>query len=221
MTRESDPKSPEPARVAAGAEDESFGATLGANPSQRRSKGREPHSETFAIPGSCLVGASGVDPPTSTVSSPSAPSLLGGNVSQSVAGQGLSESSPFHPTRPMAGFPAQFGATLGARVSVSRPPLRAVDCGWRNLLTVPEVAARLALSHATVYRMLERGDLPCVSIGRSLRVVGAELDAFLARRRSGGRPRGGGEASAEGTAGNPGSTATPPQRRFGLSWISQ
>jgi integrase len=60
--------SAEPARVAAGAEDESFGATLGASPSRRRFKGRDPHSETIAIPGGYLVGASGVEPPTSTVS---------------------------------------------------------------------------------------------------------------------------------------------------------
>jgi excisionase family DNA binding protein len=87
----------------------------------------------------------------------------------------------------MAGFPAPFGDTLGGVVSAGRPPLRAIDGGCPNLLTVSEIAARLALSHATVYRMLERGDIPCVSIGRSLRVAGVDLDAFLARRQRGGR----------------------------------
>ena len=86
----------------------------------------------------------------------------------------------------MAGFPPSFGDTLGDTPSGVRPPLRAIDGGWRNLLTVSEIADRLALSNATVYRMIERGELPAVLIGRSLRVVGADLEAFLGRRQTQG-----------------------------------
>jgi excisionase family DNA binding protein len=87
----------------------------------------------------------------------------------------------------VASFPPPFGDTLGDSVSGPRPSLRAIDGGWQNLLTVPEIAARIALSNATVYRMLERGEIPCVSIGRSLRVPPADLEAFIVSRRRGGR----------------------------------
>ena len=58
----------EPARAAAGAETKSFGDTLGDRPSRRASKGRDPYTETVAVPVSYLVGAEGVEPTTSTVS---------------------------------------------------------------------------------------------------------------------------------------------------------
>jgi len=86
----------------------------------------------------------------------------------------------------MAGFPPSFGDTLGDRLAGRhRPPLRAVGGGRRDLLLVSEVAARLALSDATVYRMIERGALPAVIIGRSLRVSPADLEAFIERSRNG------------------------------------
>ena len=50
------------------------------------------------------------------------------------------------------------------------------------LLTLPEVAAHLRIDRATVYRLLQRGDLPIpvLRLGRSPRVRVADLEQYLA-----------------------------------------
>jgi excisionase family DNA binding protein len=50
-----------------------------------------------------------------------------------------------------------------------------------TLLRVPDVAARLDVSEDLVRRLIHAGVLPVVRLGRVLRVVPAELDAFVAR----------------------------------------
>lgn len=57
------------------------------------------------------------------------------------------------------------------------PPARVFD----NVLTVREVAARLKVTTATVYALLERGDLPHFRIGAVMRVRRADLEAFMAK----------------------------------------
>jgi excisionase family DNA binding protein len=51
------------------------------------------------------------------------------------------------------------------------------------LLTVREVAAELAVCRATVYALLERGELERVWVGGSIRIPVASFEAFLARGR--------------------------------------
>ena len=53
-------------------------------------------------------------------------------------------------------------------------------------LTVAEVARRLSVSQATVYRQVRRGLLPHFRFGGSLRVEESELEAFIARQQGGG-----------------------------------
>jgi excisionase family DNA binding protein len=48
------------------------------------------------------------------------------------------------------------------------------------LLTISEVCRLLSCSRATVYRMLQRGDLVSVGLGRSRRVRRSDLEAFVA-----------------------------------------
>lgn len=48
-------------------------------------------------------------------------------------------------------------------------------------LTIPEAARRLALSTMTVRRLLERGDLVRVRIGRSVRVLARSVDDLAER----------------------------------------
>jgi excisionase family DNA binding protein len=48
-----------------------------------------------------------------------------------------------------------------------------------ELLTVREVAARLRVSTATVYKLCERGDLGHVRVLNSIRVPPHELNRFL------------------------------------------
>ena len=52
----------------------------------------------------------------------------------------------------------------------------------RELLTVQEAATRMRVSVPTVRRLIRRGDLPAVQLGRkgaSIRVDAAELDRWL------------------------------------------
>lgn len=46
-------------------------------------------------------------------------------------------------------------------------------------LTVAEVADLMRLSRMTVYRLINRGELPAVRVGRSFRVPQDALDAYL------------------------------------------
>ena len=48
------------------------------------------------------------------------------------------------------------------------------------LLRVDAAAARLAVSRTTLYRMVQRGELPTVRIGSAVRVPVSALDRWLA-----------------------------------------
>jgi excisionase family DNA binding protein len=68
----------------------------------------------------------------------------------------------------------------------SRPALRTLAGGIDNLLSVCEVAARLSVSTATVYKLVERGELPHLRISNAIRVAPVDLEAYIAGRRLGG-----------------------------------
>jgi excisionase family DNA binding protein len=48
-----------------------------------------------------------------------------------------------------------------------------------RLLTAAEVSDLLRVSTMTVYRLIRRGELPAVRVGRNYRVRASELDAYL------------------------------------------
>ena len=48
-----------------------------------------------------------------------------------------------------------------------------------RVLTIDEVALELRVSEATVYRLMRRGRLAFVALGRRRRVTRAQLDAFI------------------------------------------
>ena len=48
-----------------------------------------------------------------------------------------------------------------------------------HLLTAAEVADQLRVSTMTVYRLIRRGELPAVRVGRNYRVRSGDLAAFL------------------------------------------
>lgn len=48
---------------------------------------------------------------------------------------------------------------------------------------VPEIAALLQIGRAAAYRLVQSQELPCVRIGRSVRVRRSDFDAYLARQR--------------------------------------
>ena len=55
-----------------------------------------------------------------------------------------------------------------------------------RLLTISEAAEYLAISERSIKRLITRGDLPCIRVGSALRFAFADLEAFIARNRSGG-----------------------------------
>ena len=54
-----------------------------------------------------------------------------------------------------------------------------------RLYRVDDVAQQLRLGRATVYRLIARGVLPTVKIGRSRRVAEEDLHAFIEALRTG------------------------------------
>jgi excisionase family DNA binding protein len=68
------------------------------------------------------------------------------------------------------------------RAAVGRAEARVVLLPER-LLTVREVAARLGVCRATVYAMVERGELPFIRVSNAVRFHPADLAATLARMR--------------------------------------
>jgi excisionase family DNA binding protein len=57
----------------------------------------------------------------------------------------------------------------------------------RTLLSIPQVAERLAVSIPTVRRLVQRGELPALRVGGSLRVDSDELGRWLYDVRLEGR----------------------------------
>jgi excisionase family DNA binding protein len=54
------------------------------------------------------------------------------------------------------------------------------------LLSVKEVAVRLGVCTATVYGLVERGELAHVRVANAIRVAPADLAAFIASHRTDG-----------------------------------
>ena len=62
-------------------------------------------------------------------------------------------------------------------------PESAQDTGQTRLLTVRKTAELLQISVRTVWSLIERGKLPVVRIGRSTRLLPADLEAFIRGNR--------------------------------------
>lgn len=50
------------------------------------------------------------------------------------------------------------------------------------LVTIPEAAELLSLSRAFVYKLIARGEIPVIHIGRAARIPVAELERWVARQ---------------------------------------
>ena len=48
-----------------------------------------------------------------------------------------------------------------------------------RLLTVAEVADELRVSNMTVYRLIKRGDLAAIRVGKNYRIRQVDLEAYL------------------------------------------
>ena len=92
--------------------------------------------------------------------------------------------SPARNHRKRLGF---LGGRTRSRLALF-PPFRlgvVRRCGRQPpaMLTVREVAVELAVCRATVYALLECGELERVWVGRSIRIPAASLEAFLAQNQ--------------------------------------
>lgn len=59
----------------------------------------------------------------------------------------------------------------------------------KKLLTVNELADLLSVQQLTIRRMVKRGQLTAIRIGRAVRFDPADVDAFLASVRETGEPK--------------------------------
>ncbi len=50
------------------------------------------------------------------------------------------------------------------------------------MLTVAEVAATMRVSNMTVYRLIKKGDLPALRVGKNYRIRESDVDAYLSER---------------------------------------
>jgi excisionase family DNA binding protein len=57
---------------------------------------------------------------------------------------------------------------------------------YMKVLTVKETADVLKVKPQWVYRMMRRDGLPCIRLGRQIRIDEDSLEKWLAERRSGG-----------------------------------
>jgi excisionase family DNA binding protein len=52
-----------------------------------------------------------------------------------------------------------------------------------NLLKPGDVAKRLNISRSLAYQLLQRGDIPCVKIGKLVRICESDLQEYILRCR--------------------------------------
>jgi excisionase family DNA binding protein len=53
-----------------------------------------------------------------------------------------------------------------------------------QLLTLPEATTQLRVAPRTVYREIARGNLPVVRIGKAVRILQDDLDAYVEKNRA-------------------------------------
>lgn len=71
--------------------------------------------------------------------------------------------------------------------------MEAIGNNGRLLYRPREAAAMLGVSAGHIYAEMSKGNLPCVKIGKSVRIPRAELEAFIAAQVNAWREAGGEE----------------------------
>nr|WP_164002149.1 helix-turn-helix domain-containing protein [Pyxidicoccus caerfyrddinensis] len=122
-----------------------------------------------------LVGATGFEPATTCTprNSRSRPAVT--SPSQLFVNTRVSSAGVVQPSHPVPQDTKIFAASL----LLGSAPVTPVASGFGRLLTVREVAQRLGVCRATVYRLCEQGTLPHVRISNAVRVNAEALEQFL------------------------------------------
>ena len=87
------------------------------------------------------------------------------------------DHTPVQRSQPLAANTNPFAATFAA---TSSPALAGVRGGADDLISVREVAKRLGVSTATVYRLCDSGALPHVRVSNAIRFAPEAIAAFAA-----------------------------------------
>lgn len=53
-----------------------------------------------------------------------------------------------------------------------------------TLLSISEAQQRLSVSRSTINRLISKGEITCIHIGRSVRIPAEDIEAFVQRLRS-------------------------------------
>lgn len=61
----------------------------------------------------------------------------------------------------------------------------AMFIGLKNLLSIPDVMAALAVCRSLVYKLMASGELPYVAVGRTRRVDPGDLQRFVEKNKIG------------------------------------
>ncbi len=85
------------------------------------------------------------------------------------------------PLAPGSLLTTPFGPPVVRNLVRPTAQLRALPTGVERLLTVPQVAERLSVSTATLYKLVERGELEHVRVLNAIRISPAVLERYLAR----------------------------------------
>jgi excisionase family DNA binding protein len=125
-----------------------------------------------------LVGATGFEPATPCPPGASQGIAPGSTLSNSVDSLGVSSRHSFHAAHADPPDPRGFGTRLSPGQG---PRLRTVQQGW---LTVKDVARHLGVCRATVYALVDSGQLPSVRLLKNvIRIDPADLAAFTAAQK--------------------------------------
>jgi excisionase family DNA binding protein len=120
-----------------------------------------------------MVGKTGFEPATPWSRTKWSPRPTVTNDSQTIGTVEVSAEPAVHPSQPFTGSAKDFVT----RLLPATPGLAATTV---PLLTVREVAERLGVSRAKVYKLCEKGTLPHIQLANVIRFDPAVLDAFLA-----------------------------------------
>jgi excisionase family DNA binding protein len=95
--------------------------------------------------------------------------------------------APVSPAQILAPRDAVRDISGGKQMKVTKKqdgPEEEVSLGKREFYTVSQLADLLQLTEMTIYRMVNRGELPCYAIGRIKRFRQRDIEEFLESHRS-------------------------------------
>ena len=114
----------------------------------------------------------GFEPSTPSLGSPEGDRPGGDGASQPGVSPLKEGRAEVQRVRPLAPIPTPFGPQVVHG-------LRGLEGGAEHLLSVRQVAERLGVSPATIYKLCEQGELPHARVANAIRIAPADLGLFV------------------------------------------